>query len=350
MEQLFLITARSRGLSVPARYFLTFVLVLASLAARKALFGESHQSPYLLLYPAVVVAGVVFDRGTGIFATLLGGGLAVWLFVEPTRSFAVASGADVVALLVFLAIGLFTAFLLESLHIALTSLADERRKLETANRALHNVAEQKGTLLSEAVHRARNDLQRLSATIQLQAGLVKEPDARTALHAASSRISALARINARLDRHREDGLSIVDSKGFLEGLVEDMRDLAGDLRPIAFRVAAEGHDLPMARAVPIGLLVNELVGNALKYAFPDEMNGQLDVVFRREGDAYMLVVEDNGVGFDPTAPARGTGIGARISKALAGQLGGIIEGSPTNATGNRPGTRWVARIPVEGPE
>jgi two-component sensor histidine kinase len=350
MEQLFLVTARSRDLPVVARYAITLTLVLASLALRKALFGHSHQSPYLLLYPVVVLAGVLFDRGTGIFSTLLGGALAVWLFVEPTGSFAIASGADVIALLVFLGVGLFTAFLLESLHLALTSLADERRKLEVANRSLRHVAEQKGTLLGEAVHRARNDLQRLAATILLQAGNVQDPAARAALGTASSRITALARINTRLDRHRDDGLSIVDSKAFLEGLVEDMRDLGGNLRPIAFRVTAESHDLPMARAVPIAMLVNELVGNAMKYAFPDEMPGQLDVCFRRDGDAYVLVVEDNGVGFDPASPARGTGIGTRISKALAGQLGGQIACTAATPAGNRPGVRWTARIPVEGPE
>lgn len=272
--------------------------------------------------------------------------LAVWFLLEPTRSLAITEVPDLLALLIFLAIALFTAFVMEALHVALTRLAKERQELAAANAELARTAEARGMLLSEAVHRARNDLQRLAATLHLQAGAVQEDAARKVLQDASGRIMALARINARLDRHRDDGQALVTSHGFFEGLAQDLRDAVADLRPIALVVEAEDHAVPMARAVPVGLAVNELVGNALKYAFPGEMDGRVRIGFRREGPDFILTVEDNGVGFDPAAPPKGSGLGTRISRALAGQLGGSLEAAPTMPGTNRPGLRWTMRFPA----
>jgi two-component sensor histidine kinase len=205
-------------------------------------------------------------------------------------------------------------------------------------------------MLSEAVHRARNDLQRLAATLHLQAGVAGEPAARQAFNEASERITALARINARLDRHRDDGQPEVDSRGFLEGMVEDLRDGVVGLRPIALVVSAEAHTMPMARAVPIGLIVNELIGNALKYAFPDDHEGRLEVGFQRIGGEFILIVEDYGVGLDPAAAPQGSGLGSRISRALAGQLGGHLTSAPAAPASNRPGVRWTMHFPATGPK
>ena len=346
MERLFLLSARSRGLPVWMRYGATTLLVLVCLGLRLWIFGSQPGLPFLFFFPAVIIAGIVFDRGTGIYASLLSGALAVWFLFEPIGILSVARASDLLSLFLFIGIALFTAFLMESLHIALTRLAQERLSLAVANTELAKVAEARGTLLSESVHRARNDLQRLAATLHLQAGTVGEAQAREALQDASGRIMALARINARLDRHRDDGKAVVHSRGFLEGLVQDLREAAVDLRPIALLVQAEDHAVPMARAVPIGLTVNELVGNALKYAFPGDMEGRLLVLFRRVEAEFLLVVEDNGVGFNPEAPPRGSGLGTRISRALAGQLGGSLEAGPASPGGNRPGLRWTMRFPA----
>jgi two-component system, sensor histidine kinase PdtaS len=345
MERLFLLSARSRGLPVWMRYGATTLLVLTCLGLRLWIFGRQPGLPFLFFFPAVIIAGIVFDRGTGIYAGLLSGALAVLFLFEPLGVFSIARATDLLSLFLFLAIALFTALVMEALHVALRRLAQERADLASANAELAKMAEARGTLLSEAVHRARNDLQRLAATLHLQAGMA-EPEARQALQDASGRIMALARINARLDRHRNDGQAVVNSRGFLEGLVQDLRDAVADLRPVALLVQAEDHAVPMARAVPIGLMVNELVGNALKYAFPGEMEGRVQVLFRREAEDFLLAVEDNGIGLDPAAPPPSSGLGTRISRALAGQLGGTLTPAPANPGGNRPGLRWSVRFPV----
>jgi two-component system, sensor histidine kinase PdtaS len=350
MERLFLATIRSRGLPVWARYGTTTLLVLACLQFRLWLLPPDGGVPFLMFVPAVVLAGVIFDRGTGIYASLLSAVLAVVFFVKRTSPLQIAEPSDMIALLVFLGITLFTAFILEALHTAFHSFALQRVDLDAANAQLRHVAEEKATLLSEAVHRASNDLQRLAASLSLQAKKTTEPAARQALREALDRVLALARINQRLDRHRDDGQADVDSKGFIEGLAEDLRQGAVGMRPLTLCAVAESHVLPMAQAVPIGLIINELVTNALKYAFPEEAEGTITIGLRREGSDFVVLVEDDGVGFDPAAPPHGSGLGTRISRSLARQLGGHLEAAPAAPGANRPGMRWIIRLPTSSPE
>jgi two-component sensor histidine kinase len=182
--------------------------------------------------------------------------------------------------------------------------------------------------------------------LHVQSLLSGEPAARQALTDASDRITALARINTRLDLHRPDGDPEVDSRGFIDGLVEDLRDALVGLRPVELASSVEAHVVSMVRAVPLGLIVNELVVNALKYAFPDDMEGRVHIHFRRIGDEDVLSVEDNGIGYDPAAPAQGTGLGTQIIRSLAAQLGGQARIGPARSDGNRPGARWTICFPV----
>lgn len=345
MEALFLATARSRGLPVWARYGTTTLLVLICLQVRFWVLAPQAGVPFMLFLPSVILAGVIFDRGTAIFASLLSAVLGSVFFIGWAGPGRIESTSDAIALLVFLVITLFTAFLLEALHTALHSLAVQRVNLNEANTRLRHAAEGKATLLSESVHRAANDLQRLAASLKLQSHLAPEPAVREALDAASNRVVALARINDRLDRHRDDGEAEVDSKGFIEGLAADLQLGSVAMRPITLRTSVEARLVPMDRAVSIGLIINELVTNALKYAFPDDMEGTITIGFRRDGSGLVVTVEDDGVGLDTTVPPRGTGLGMRISRSLARQLGGQLENAPLRPDANRPGLRWTVRIP-----
>jgi two-component sensor histidine kinase len=345
-ERLFARMAGTRALPVPARYGVTCLLVLVCLGVRVAILGWSPSMPFLLFVPGIMAAGLLFDRGTGLFATAASAVLGIIYFLPPSGALQVNGPAQLVEVATFLGVGIFTAALLESLHRAISRLASERAELAAANARLRATSSQRATLLSESVHRARNDLQRLAATMRLKAAVAPDAAVRDALLEASGRIAALARINGRLDRHREeDGRAEVESRGFLQGLIADLDDAAVDMRPVALSVQADSAMLPMSRAVPIGLIVNELVGNALKYAFPDEISGSVTVGFRRDGELFSLTVEDDGVGCDPAAPAKGSGLGTRISRALAGQLGGRIESGPVAPGSERPGLRWSVSFP-----
>jgi two-component sensor histidine kinase len=345
MGRLFWLTSRFRSLPLWTRIGATTLVVLACLGVRLLVFGLQPGFPFLLFYPAVIMVAVAFGQGSGTYASFLSAVLALYYLIEPAGSFALTEEGGL-ALTMYLALTLLTTMLVEALYVALCSLVTEKQNLLEANSELKRLADNRATLLSDAIHRARNDLQRLAATLHVQASASSTSDARQAFLEASERIATLARINARLDLHRPDGDAEVDSKGFIDGLVEDLQNGLVGLRPIALLSSSEGHVIPLARAVPLGLIINELVVNVLKYAFPGDMEGRVQIRFERAADEEMLLVEDDGIGFDPAAPPQGTGVGTRIVRSLAAQLGGRADMAPASTGAQRPGVRWIMRFPV----
>jgi two-component sensor histidine kinase len=309
-------------------------IVLVAFGFRWLLIGPGGRDPYVITFPAVIVSGLVFNRGCAFFAVFLSALLAA-LSVTPRGGFFVPDRADAVALILFLGAGLFIAVLIEDLHAAV-------RELTQANRRLAWAEAQQDALRREAAHRRRNDVQRLIATLRLQAQASQDERARGALHEAMARIQAFARIDLRFEAEGP-----VNAHDLFTGLVADLRQgRAAELRPIAFAVAAEAHELSREQAVSLGLIATELIVNALKYAFPKERAGTLSIGFRRGGENFVLTVADDGVGFDPAAAAKGTGLGRKLVRALAAQLGGQVEIRSGDAQG---GTVCIVRFPARPP-
>jgi two-component sensor histidine kinase len=348
MNGTFELAIRTRKTPIWVRYLVTTLLVLACAGLRVLLLGRDPGHSFFVFMPAVVIASTFLNRGNGIYAGLLGAAAGLVLFVHPAGALTPVDRLDLFAMVAFLAVALGTAFVLEALHTAVISLYEDRNRLAEAHRAAARAAEQRGLLLSEATHRARNDLQRLAATLHMQAGTSTDAAVRGALAEASSRVASLAQINARLDRHRDNGRAVVDSEGFLTGQVEDLREGLVRLRPIALTAVAEGHILPMWQAGPMAMVVNELIVNAVKYAFPSDLEGAVEVRFWREDDEFVLTVQDDGIGMDPAAPPSGTGLGTRICRALVGQMRGRVQAEPVAPATSRPGLRWTVRFPASG--
>lgn len=302
---------RLRAWPLAARWGATALAVGAAAAARFAIFGWTADLPFVLFFPAVLGAAILFNHGSGVFGTALSAVLAVWLFMgdEP-----LSSRQNIVRLALFCSAGGFIAVAAESLHRA---YLEAERAHSRAIEAEQRIA----TLLREFRHRVHNDLQRIVAVLRLQAS--RTPEARAALQEAADRVQVIARVHDRLGRDASDAM--VDTHRFLHELVADFRSSVGDLRPIGFFVQAETHQLSLARMGAVGLVVNELVTNALKHAFPDgAREGAINVKFHREGHDYIVCVADDGVGSDRTGTAR-EGMGTQLVKAFAAQLGGRIE-------------------------
>lgn len=179
--------------------------------------------------------------------------------------------------------------------------------------------------LAEALHRARNDLQAVVSMLRLQASVSADATVRAALLDAEIRVSALASLNTRLDAAAKEAGAVFDSAVFIEGLATDLQGMHFGRRSITLRLDVEAHSLDAAHGKPLGLILNELVVNALKYAFAGVDGGVVSISFRQEGGDYMLAVADDGVGMDIAAPARGTGLGTRLVRGLARQIGGQFE-------------------------
>ena len=111
--------------------------------------------------------------------------------------------------------------------------------------------------------------------------------------------------------------------------------------PVALRAAAENAEVSMDDAIAIGLIINETVANALKYAFPDDRAGNITVSFHRSDREFHLTVRDDGIGMN--GQARPTGLGQRLVQSFAHQLGGTVEWN------GPPGTTVLVRFPQAEP-
>ncbi len=200
--------------------------------------------------------------------------------------------------------------------------------------------------LAEAIHRARNDLQAVVSMLRLQAAVATDRAARAALTDAAVRVLALSSLNTRLDEAIQEEKSAIDSAVFLGGLVADLRAMHFAQRPIALETKIESHRLPALQAKPLGLILNELVINALKHAFPTGSAGRISVAFHRQDNEYILTVADDGAGMVRASPARGTGLGKRLVGALTAQIGGFFE----VGSGAHEGTTCIIRWPAQCPD
>jgi two-component sensor histidine kinase len=138
----------------------------------------------------------------------------------------------------------------------------------------------------------------------------------------------VARLTNRLNL--SDNSSTVNSQKFVRDVCQDLKACAPP--SIEFECNTEGHELPLGIAVPLGLVINELVTNALKYAFPAGRAGRIRVAFARQHDSLVLAVEDDGRGM--RGEVQGTGMGMQLLHGLARSLEGNVKFNSSD-TGTR---------------
>ncbi len=215
----------------------------------------------------------------------------------------------------------------------------EREVRELRDR-LEKLAAQQAVLLREVNHRVANSLQLISSLIELQGRRAAAPEAREMLQRAAERVEAVSLVHRRL--YTSNDVQFVEMDHYLAGLVEELRRAtdAGETGH-SIELTAEPMRVETDKAVPIGLIVNELVTNALKYAYPTGKGGSIRVALTRTGtDALRLVVEDDGIGLpDQPQTTRGSGLGSTIVSAMAKSVRAAVALDRTH-----PGTRFVVDV------
>ncbi|MES2341308.1 MAG: histidine kinase dimerization/phosphoacceptor domain -containing protein [Pseudomonadota bacterium] len=196
----------------------------------------------------------------------------------------------------------------------------EREKAELLERT-EDLLGQKQVLLQEMQHRVANSLQIIASILMLKARAVTSKETRDHLKDAHQRVMSVAEVQAHL--HASGGVDKIEVGAYLTKLCGSLAgSMIGEEQPIELEVAADGGLIGSDKAVSIGLIVTELVINAVKYAFPDSKAGaQILVSFASDGDDWTLTVADNGVGkvADPAQTKHG-GLGTVIVEALVKQL------------------------------
>lgn len=268
--------------------------------------------PFVVFYPAVVGAAVLFGIRAGAFAGLIGILLA-WYFFLPGVGFALGVGVPFVLALYSVVIA-SSLVLIRFLQLAL-------RRANAAREVNQKLAESREILFRELQHRVGNNLQVVSALLSLQKRKLTDPAAITALEEAADRVQLIGQIQRQLydpDGQQQamgDLLSLV-VEDCLQSFARDDVDLLIQVEP--------GLRMGPDQAIPVSLIVYEAVANALEHGFPDR-GGLVRVDASITGEWVKVCVTDDGAGLPPGfVMFESPNMGLKLSSALARQCGGTF--------------------------
>ncbi len=207
----------------------------------------------------------------------------------------------------------------------------ERKRAEDQIKAS---LEEKVVLLQEIHHRVKNNLQVISSLLYLQAGKIQDPQMLSILRDSQNRVKSMALIHEKLYQTKD--LAKVDLGEYIHNLASYLfRSYTAHAGAIQLQVQADNVFLGIDTAVPCGLIINELVSNALKHAFPDNASGEIQIELRVDGafnpqpdqeQPFILSVRDSGVGFPADIDFQNTAsLGLQLVNTLVNQLDGTIE-------------------------
>ena len=205
----------------------------------------------------------------------------------------------------------------EARKVALHGLARQVMALLELRRSIH----QKDLMLREVNHRVKNSLQLVSSLLRLESRQIADPVTRRHFDEACARVATIARVHERL--YKTDKVGVVEFGQFLRDLCADLSHSAMIEQGHHIEVQADTRELPTDKVIPLALIVNELVTNAVKYAYPAGTHGVIRVQFRSAPDGgFEVRVADEGVGLPPGFdPAATKSLGMRMVHALLGQVG-----------------------------
>jgi two-component system, sensor histidine kinase PdtaS len=196
-----------------------------------------------------------------------------------------------------------------------------RKRSEAMLRA--SLAE-KETLLREIHHRVKNNMQVVSSLLNLQLSAIDEPRYRGLFEECQTRVRTMALIHEKL--YSADNLALLDGADYVRSLVQMLfRTYQPAGVQVQLDLQVDAVQLTIQTAIPVGLILHELVTNAMKHAFVDRQHGRLRVLLTQSGDRGQLEVADDGRGLPPELePARSRGLGFRMIGSLVRQLDGSL--------------------------
>ena len=276
---------------------------------------EVPGEPFLLFLLVVIASTLAFGASAGFLCTVLSTMLST-LFFEPVGSFALWHAVDLIKIELYAVVATCSVIAFARLGNMVIVARENAESLKRLN-------ESKSILLRELAHSVANNFANVAALISVRSTTINDARARSVLDEAVEQIRIMGQVHSRL-RTSDRDVSLA-SRDFLENLCDELKASLARGRQISLE--CEVHDLQLTthQAVSVGLIVNELVTNAVKHAFPDGRRGCIRVGFEAlENDQLQLSVEDDGVGFTDHAQ-RGGGLGQELVKGLAHELGGHLE-------------------------
>jgi PAS domain S-box-containing protein len=231
----------------------------------------------------------------------------------------------------------------DGVPVALVGVARDISERKRADEQIKASLREKEVLLKEIHHRVKNNLQIVSSLLSLQTEYIRDPEMLRILKESQARVKSMALIHEKL--YRSTNLAQIEFGEYLRELtVHLFRSYDAPARGLELAIEVEPVVLGLDRSIPSGIIVNELVSNALKYAFPGGRTGVITVRFRASGPGQAeLTVADNGVGLPGGFVVGSTdSLGLKLVTMLSGQLGGTL------AVGAGPtgGAEFRLRFPI----
>ena len=219
---------------------------------------------------------------------------------------------------------IFAALLALLFFKALRDISLDREAESDVAQQLRRLLDDRSLLLDEVNHRVKNSLQQIASVVRLQARSVEHADAREALNRTLDRIIAVGRVHEQMYK-TDDAIGAFDAGRYTEALAQDLVSSLGR-DDVALETRIEHAVLDVKQAVPLALILNELITNALKYGCPPDRPSKIKVALGTDGELYRLSVADDGEGLPKDfSPTKRRGLGMRAIEALARQLGGRFE-------------------------
>lgn len=223
----------------------------------------------------------------------------------------------------------FFPLLLNSLQQALDNFRLRKEKEET-DRLLVAAKDRAELMVAEMNHRIANSLALVSAMIRMQMNSESLQETRSALAETQSRIAAIAGVHRSL--YTSENVGTVELSTYISSLTSDLKNAAPSATAVDITTQLEPMTVSADRAVAIGVIVTELITNALKYAYADGA-GQIRVKLGQTDDQCLLIIEDDGVGIDESSQPKGTGLGTKLIKAMSQSLSATTTYDRCNVSG-----------------
>lgn len=203
------------------------------------------------------------------------------------------------------------------------------RNRSGSNRLLAAKNAENELLLKEIHHRVKNNLEVVSSLLALQSAQIDDPKTKEAMQEGQNRVRSIGIIHQKLYQGKNPGS--IEMKDYFLNLSESILDSFGAEERVKIELAMEKLDVDIDTAVPLGLIVNELLTNTLKYAFPEGQNGNVRIKLEKQtGGILHLEVSDNGIG--KSGSVHGTGFGGQLISLLTIQLSGKMREEIKNGT------------------
>jgi two-component sensor histidine kinase/integral membrane sensor domain MASE1 len=292
---------------------------------------------YLLLstaFPLLIWPALQFGQRETVLGAVIMSAAAAWAWIHGRAPYPEGvMDRPLLVVDIFIAELMGTALLLGSITARRRRAYDEmEQRVDERTAELASRNEEKEVLLKEIHHRVKNNLQVICSLLNLQARRFDDPRITQAFADSQSRVKSMALVHENLYRSQKIDCIAMDS--YVRSLVEGVArtHLQGDC--VRYEVTASNITLPIDTAVPCGLIINEMVTNAFKHAFPEGKGGRLSIsISERAADRVELLVSDNGVGLPADQQAMSGGsFGMSLVSMLVEQLNATLEVLPMPGT------------------